>query len=493
MPIPADILAIDRPKNTIVKKSGDRYLVIKRTCKRKNGKPVPVALGTIGEIVDGVYVQIREKPRKKRSESIDVKDYGEFVLCNKAASGLLQELADVFDINTAKRLYVLAVMRSAYIDIKNRDIQFSYESSFASELYPGLALSENTISAFLEKVGMEYRYLHSFMKRRVEKMSGGDIVVDGMLKDNNSVTNSFSEFSRKGAKKGSKDINLMYAYDPLSKEPIAAKPYPGNMLDLRAVEDFVTTTSIKSGLMIIDKGFFSVESFSKMDEIEGLTYIVPIKRNSKMVKDNGMLEQICTLLDGYKDGVVFYKKVRVKEGCYLYAYRDPKSAGEQEIGYVVHGKKKGTYNDDVLTEKQGEFGTIVFQSKSDLDPLVVYESYVKRWEIEVMFSLYKDILDLDTVNVQGDYRLYATEFINFLSTIVTSKVRRILDETQVEVGENKKGVKVMKKITDLYSYRQVMRYLSKCKKVRVEEDGPWMNNRKVKYVSRLAEALGLGV
>jgi len=38
-----------------------------------------------------------------------------------------------------------------------------------------------------------------------------------------------------------------------------------------------------------------------------------------------------------------------------------------------------------------------------------------------------------------------------------------------------------------------MRYLSKCKKVRVEEDGPWMNNRRVKYVSKLAEALGIGV
>ena len=56
MAIPAEILAVERPKNTKVKKSGERYLVIKRTCKRVEGRNIPVDLGTIGEIVDGRYV-----------------------------------------------------------------------------------------------------------------------------------------------------------------------------------------------------------------------------------------------------------------------------------------------------------------------------------------------------------------------------------------------------------------------------------------------------
>ena len=493
MPIPAEILAVERPKSTKVKKSGDRWLVIKRTCKRVNGKPRAVDLGTIGEIIDGKYVEIRKEPRKKKIDTIDVKDYGEFALCNKAAGGLLQELADTFDIRTAKRLYVIAALRSSYIDIKNRDIQFAYETSFASEMFPGLALSENTISSFLEKVGMEYRYIHAFMKKRVESMTGGNIVIDGMLKDNNSITNSYSEFSRKGAKKGSKDISLMYAYDTASKEPIAVKPYAGNVLDQRAIEDFVTGLSFKKGLMILDKGFFTKESFDKLKQIDGLSYIVPLKRSSSLVTGNGMLDSICTPLDGYKDAVVFYKKKKVAEDCFLYAFRDPRSASEQEIGYVVHGQKKGTFSADRLAGKQSEFGTIVFLSKSDLEPLDVYEAYMKRWEIEVMFSLYKDIIDLDTVNVQGDYRMYATELINFLSTIITTRVKRFLSQTKVEVSEKKNGEKVMKEISKLYSYRQVMHYLSKCKRVRTEENGTWLSNRKVKYVSKLSEALGLGV
>ena len=125
MPIPKDILAVERPKNTVVKMRLGRYLVIKRTSKRVNGKAMPVDLGTIGEIIDGKYVEIRTVP-KKQQRQIDIKDYGEFALCNKAACDLLQQLAAVFDIKTAKQLYGIALLRACDKDIKNRDLQFAY-------------------------------------------------------------------------------------------------------------------------------------------------------------------------------------------------------------------------------------------------------------------------------------------------------------------------------------------------------------------------------
>ena len=72
MSIPKEILAIERPKSTRVKKSGNRYLVIKRTSKYVQGRSVPVELGTIGEIIDGKYVEIRKEPRKKKRPNIDI-------------------------------------------------------------------------------------------------------------------------------------------------------------------------------------------------------------------------------------------------------------------------------------------------------------------------------------------------------------------------------------------------------------------------------------
>jgi len=109
-----------------------------------------------------------------------------------------------------------------------------------------------------------YPAISEFMRNRVAALGGGRMVIDGMLKDCNSGTGSLSEFSRKGAKKGSRDISLMYAYDHERNEPIAAKPYPGNMLDQTSVSDFISEFNIKKGVMIMDRGFLSAVIASKV-------------------------------------------------------------------------------------------------------------------------------------------------------------------------------------------------------------------------------------
>jgi len=488
MAIPKDILAVERPSSTRVKKSGDRYLVIKRTSKRVNGRSVPVELGTIGEIINGKYVEIRPTPRRKTSV-VDIKDYGEVALCNKVGESLLSELLSVFDSKTAKQLYVIAVLRAADADIKNRDIGFAYETSYLSEIFPGVCLSENTISKVLKETGMAYRYIQKFMENRVSQFSGHTLVVDGTLKGCNGECNSFSEFSRKGNMKGSKDLNLIYAYDVVTQEPVAVKPYPGNMLDLTAVDDFVTGYSINDALLVMDKGFYSKAVVEKLKSIDGLTYIIPLKHSSKLISENHMLDAVVTPLTGYSDATVFCKKCKVSDSCYLYAFRDPKIAADQETGYLAFSKKKGTFAEEKLLAKQKEFGVVVFESKSDLNPLEVYLAYSKRWEIEIMFSLYKGIIDLDTVNVHSDYSIYTTELINYLSVIIAIRVKKYLN--RAPLPGTKKSSGDTKTISDVYSYRQVMRYLSKIKMVRVGDSNKWIPAQTVKYVEELKKSLGV--
>ena len=477
MPIPAEILAVERPKSTRVLYSFGRYLVVKRTSKRVDGRTVPVDLGTIGEIKDGKYVEIRKEPRRtKAGKTIDVKDYGEVALCDLVGKEILEDLKSVYDLPAASRIYVIALLRAAYHDIKNRDIQLAYETSYASEMYPKIALSENTISAFLETVGMEYSKISQFMRNRIDRFGGSDLVVDGMLKDCNCDTDVFSEFSRKGNKKGSRDLTLMYAYDPKSKEPVAVKPYPGNMLDLTSVDDFITEFRVKSGLLVMDKGFYGPDSIKAIKGIEGLGYIIPLKQSSKTITDNGMDREITSILSEYKDAQILWKKKKIADDRFLYAFRNPKDAYDQEIGYLVRNRKKGTYSEEKYLDKQNEFGLIVFESNKDLDPLEVYEAYSKRWEIEIMFNLYKNIIELNTTRVHGDYRVYATEFINFLSVLISSKVKWLLSE---------------KGIAASYSYKQVVHYLSKAKKVRCGTERSWTSSKTVKYIADLMKLLGV--
>ena len=420
MPIPKEILAVKRPSSTVVKARGERFVVIKRTSKRKGGRVVPVDLGMVGEIIDGRFV---ERVFKRMKKAIDIKDYGEVTLCNKMGCDLLQELANVWDIGDAKRLYVMALLRAAYGDVKNGELQLHYATSFASEYYPGVHLSEQAVSAFLVETGQAYSLICEFMRIRVGKFAGKNIVIDGMLKDYNSKKSSLSEFSRKGAKKGSKDISLLYAFDPDTLEPIAVKPFAGNMLDQTAVRGFVREFKIERGLMIFDKGFWNEDFLDEVDRKAGLSYLIPVKQNSAFIKNYGMDDPVDHLV-GYKDATILYKKVRMKNGRFLYSFRDPKMAWEQEVGYVEKVEKKGKFVSEKYRDKRSSFGLIVFKSKADLDPLDIYLAYTQRWMIETMFWLYKNIIDRDTVNVHNDYRTYATEFVNFLAVIITTRVKR---------------------------------------------------------------------
>jgi hypothetical protein len=472
MAIPAEILAVERPKNTKVKKSGERYLVIKRTCKRVGGRNIPVDLGTIGEIVDGRYVAKRNEPRRKE---IDVKDFGEIELCDRCADGLLQELADVWDLGDAKRLYVIALLRAAYGNVRNRDLQLQYQTSFVSEKIPGVALSENAVSAFLSSIGEAYSHICEFMRNRVAKYADKNIIIDGMLKDYNSVTGSLSEFSRKALKKGSKDISLMYAYSPQAMEPIAVKAYPGNMLDSTAISDFLSQYKVTSGLMIFDKGFHNDALFEYIDNNKDLAALIPLKSDSKLIGKYGMDNPV-DILEGYTDGTVMYKKVKMKNGKWLYAFRDAKAAYEQEVGYVERAEKNKNFSAKDYEQKRKQFGLIVFQSKRNLEPLNVYLAYLGRWEIEVFFDHYKNIVDRDEVNVHTDYRTYATELINFLTVIITMRVKKKLKKTGLSKN---------------YSQKQIFRYLSKYKKVRSNANGKWESATMLKYISEICSVLGI--
>ncbi len=84
-----------------------------------------------------------------------------------------------------------------FSDIKNEHLKHEYDTNFISEIYPKCALSPNTISSFLEKIGKSSSKMEDFMNKRLEEFSNHSIVIDGMLKNNTSETNIFSEMSKK--------------------------------------------------------------------------------------------------------------------------------------------------------------------------------------------------------------------------------------------------------------------------------------------------------
>ena len=69
-----------------------------------------------------------------------------------------------------------------------------------------------------------------------------------------------------------------------------------------------------------------------------------------------------------------------------------------------------------------------------------------------------------------------TELINFLTVIITMRVRKKLKKTGLSKN---------------YSQKQIFRYLSKYKKVRSNANGKWEAATMLKYISEICSVLGI--
>lgn len=468
MAIPKEILTVERPKNTIVKatRTPGVYSVVKRTSKRVPGKknPQAVEIGVIGKICDGKYIPNPPKPEYE----VDFKTYGDFAVCEKVGRSIYEDLLKFYPVEDARKIYCIALLRVICPDIVNEDIQYEYKTSYLSEKYPKVALSPNTISRFLEELGMHTNTIDAFMNDRIKQYSGDSTVVDGMLKNNSSQTNDYSEFSRKGRVKGTEDINLIYAYDLKAKEPVACSVYAGNMLDFTCFRTFIKDHPIENGFIIMDKGFD--DSISK-EEINKLntSYLIPIKTSSKLISDL-VLDRRYTDHFRFDDDNIRCKKVYHNHKFY-YAYKSANLKAMQEKGYVSRAFDKNSFDEEKYEKKSGKFGLIVFESNADLDLEDVYRAYQERWAIETMFNNYKNIIYRQEVNVHGNYRLFATEFINFISTVISLRIKNLMDKSEV---------------SKRYTQRQVMRLLSKVSKKRSPKNPDnWIDCACLKYVSQL--------
>ena len=457
MPIPKEVLNVSRPKNTVViayGKEKNLYAVRQRIgCRNENGRHLPINGPTIGHIVDLTYVPIDvSAPQDISLSPIDLKDWANIVLCDREFKGMQTELLAVYSNQDTMKIYCIAILRVCNPGIKDYELKEAYETSFLSELYPGVALARNTVSTFLNDLGKTCSRIVQFMRNRTAAVSmDHHLLVDGTLKSDESKVNSLSEFSRKARTKGSRDISVLYAFDLEEMEPVCSKCFPGNMLDATSYSEFIRENNITKGIIVADKGFPESAAHEHFESNENLHYLNPIKRNSKLIERHNMLD-FTGILPGY-DGITYRKEKCVGTEKWLYSYRDSYKASKEEADWLRRAKKNGTYNLEELREKQKTFGTIVLECDLDLPPETAYKAYDSRWEIEIVMRFYKSACEFDETRVQDDYSVIGSEFCDFLSTVLTFRLMKRFDRAGLLLDR---------------TYKKLMAVLERAKKARVE-------------------------
>lgn len=139
---------------------------------------------------------------------------------------------------------------------------------------------------------------------------------------------------------------------------------------------------------------------------------------------------------------------------WLYSFRDCVRAAKEERDYL--SRPVSGFSDSELKAKQERVGTVVLESNLDMTVEEIYLAYSKRGEIETVMRYYKQSCEFDETRVHDDYSVYATEFINFLSSLLTYRLPNRFENTGL-LGE--------------YTYGEIMQRLRRAKKVRTDEKG----------------------
>lgn len=484
MPIPRDILDVERPKNTVVIVYGvnkDKYAVRQRVgCKRVNGKNIPLNGPTIGHIINGKYVPKNQNPNinlsKKKDNpefNLDLKDWANIMLSNELFSGILEELKELYSEDDAHRIFAISILRVCYPGIKDYELKEYYDNSFLSELYPNISLSKNIVSEFFKNLGKFCNTIKKFMQKRADEVGlEHHLLIDGTLKSNESKINSLSEYSRKAKIKGARDISVLYAFDFDRMEPVCSKCYPGNMLDVTSYKDFIVENGIKKGIIVADKGFPSSAVQEQFDENKDLHYLNPVKRNSKFIKTHNLLD-FNQILSGF-EGITYRKEKCSGINKWLYSFRDSYEAALEEKSWIERARKNDSMNEEEFKKCKDNFGTIILECDLDIPPELVYKIYKERWQIEIVMRFYKNACLFDETRVHDDYSIIGSEFCNFLSTVLSFKLINKFDKAE---------------LLNTFTYKKIMSILKRAKQARINS-GDWqlinMNPSQVKVLQKLS-------
>ena len=188
MAVPESIRKVPRPVNTIVGDNGksgpNQYPVRERVSVMyvSGGNPQPKNGRVIGHIVDGVYVPLGEPSTKTAP---DMLSYGACAFVRSVSKDLFSELLGVYTPKDAYTIMAIASLRVIKPEVSAKRLATQYRQSFISRYYPGIGLSENTVSAFLQGIGQDgNRRLAFYHKRASAVAADHHVAIDGMLNVN---------------------------------------------------------------------------------------------------------------------------------------------------------------------------------------------------------------------------------------------------------------------------------------------------------------------
>lgn len=449
------------PGREIKKKGNCFYLSTYKTIyDKKSKKPKKVTLQYLGKITpDGLQAPVVREREIKINPPLE---FGTYHLLDVLGKDILDNLAEVFGEDIGQTIFVLG--KQGIVEpapMKRRGL--IYDNSYDSVTYPGKALSPASLTRLLADIGGQREKQVKFMKKYLTQDQY--IIFDGTRLVIYSGSNELGQLGYNHCGIKAPQANLLYCFSLRpTKGPVYFRVNAGDKTDYDTIVNAIYETEIKNVIMIADKGFGSQSNFNFFKE-NGLSFIVPLRRDSNEIDYSTIDTQKYTTFDGYfayhdrtilyqvlsrngikeqkvevkkrgrkkkgEDDNVEYEMVRIAERLTV-LFLDVTLRGQEMNDYAMRLRQANEgYTMGGFGEKQDSFGTITLTSNVDLTAEELYGIYKERGLIEDGNKAYKNVLDVGASNLQSEQSYNGWLFVNHIALMLYYRIFNRLKEKNV--------------------------------------------------------------
>ena len=410
---------------------------------------------------------------EKIKQAISIKEFGASCLIQNMNKDIIEHLKELFPYDW-KEIFIISFLRLLHQSpIKN--LELLYRNSYLQEELPKATLGPKSITNMFKNLGDKREMIVSFFKKFLQGNEHVLFDVTNIISKSKNLSINHLGFNNSNI--FDPQINLMYIFSTDRKMPIYYRILPGNIREIKAFKNCIKESGLKNVTIIADKGFHSEENIKALQD--GLNYIIPLKRSSRLINYDKIKVGNKNQFDGYftfENRVIWHYSYNAEDQkIIVFLDVNLKSQEEKDYLFRIENSYEG-YTQDTFFKKQFSFGTLAVTTNLKNTASKTYQYLKARNHIEVMFDAFKHTINADRSYMRDEKGLESWMFINHLALVYYYRLYQLL---------------MSKDLLRKYSPKDVLLHLSQVRKIKINNE--WITSEITHKTKQLLENLGIHI
>ena len=402
-----------KKKGTLVQKKGDNLFYLYRVHSKWNPEKGRAQLITdeyLGRITPDGLTEPKVKRVMKRFDQITVKEYGATFLIQHLSNDIMKTLKEHF--HEWKEIFVFAGMRLMHAS-PMKNLEFLYRTSYLSETLGDAYVSPDSLGKMLRDIGMDRGSMVKFMKSLMKGSRYMALDLTHVLSMSEGIIsatlghNSTSEFLPQV------QLALLFSLD--HDAPAYFRVLPGAINSVMSLKATMEESGASHIVLVADTGFYSAANVKSLKSMK-LSYILPLKRNSRLIDYSFQTEKHFM----FHDQPIFYSKYE-RSGRTMYTFRNDFLKAEEEKDYLRREKLSAKFK-----AVRGRMGTISVITNLKVSGEIVYDMLKSRMEVEQAYDTFKNTIHADRSYMRDDHQMQGWMFVNFIALMMHYRIYAML-------------------------------------------------------------------